>query len=323
MSVAIVYHPDYGLHDTGDSHPEQADRARWIADGLRTAPFSDNLQWMRPEEARVSWIERVHSPEYRQYVEEACLRGQRVADFGDTLICEDSYRVARLAAGGALRAVDAVMRDGYTRAFSCGRPPGHHARYEQAMGFCLFNNVAIAAAYAEEQYQLERVCIIDWDVHHGNGTQETFYCSPRVLFCSIHQLPLYPHTGETWDCGTDAGHGLTLNVPVEPGAGVESFRNALAHDIAPLVADFRPQLFFISAGFDAHALDGISEIRLASEDYHELTAIICRWADQHAGGRVVSVLEGGYHPQALVESARYHVAALLNLPKSVIAGVHK
>jgi acetoin utilization deacetylase AcuC-like enzyme len=309
--VAIVYHPDYVLHDTGPHHPEQADRAARIAGALRAAPFADALTWMRPEPAEPRWIETVHSAEYRAFIEESCLSGRRTVDFGETLICEESYRVATLAAGGALRAVDAVLRDGYARAFSCARPPGHHARYEQAMGFCLFNNIAIATAYAEITYQTDRVCIIDWDVHHGNGTQETFYRSPRVLFCSLHQLPLYPHTGESYDCGSDDGHGLTVNVPLAPGSAIEAYEEALHSDLAPAIEAFRPRLFLISAGFDAHAEDAIADLRLRSADYATLTRMVRTWADRYAEGRIVSILEGGYHPQALVASALAHVEAML------------
>jgi acetoin utilization deacetylase AcuC-like enzyme len=179
--VAIFYHPDCLLHDTGPQHPERPDRLTVVRRALESAPFAGHLHWYEPDPVEGRWIERIHSPEYRHFIEESCLKGRTHLDYGDTVICPDSYRAALLAAGGALGAVDAVFRDGYTTAFSLMRPPGHHASTEKAMGFCLFNNVAIAAEYAKEIYGLERICILDWDVHHGNGTQDIFYESPSVL----------------------------------------------------------------------------------------------------------------------------------------------
>lgn len=310
-AVAVFYHPDCLLHDTGTHHPESADRLIVSKQALEQAPFAGNLHWHTPDPAPSRWIESIHSSDYRHYVEESCLKGKHYVDLGETIVCEDSYRAALLSAGGALGAVDSVMIHGYGAAFSLTRPPGHHASTEKAMGFCLFNNVAIAAQYAESAYGLERICIIDWDVHHGNGTQDIFYGSPSVLFCSIHQLPLWPNSGEHMETGTMAGKGLTINCPLPNGAGIDLYLECLEHDILPRLEEFQPQLFLISAGFDAHRDDPLADIQLSTEDYHELTRWVLKQADRHARGRVVSLLEGGYNLNVLGPSIQAHVRALV------------
>ncbi len=312
--VSVFYHSDCLLHDTGSQHPENAARIKVAKQALEEASFADNLHWHKPELAPVKWIESIHSSDYRNFIEESCLRGKHFADMGETVICEDSYRAALLSAGGAIGAIDSVMVDGYGASFSLTRPPGHHASTEKAMGFCLFNNVAIAAQYAESAYGLERICIIDWDVHHGNGTQNVFYGSPSVLFCSIHQLPLWPNTGEYDEIGTKAGKGLTINCPLPNGAGIDLYMECLEQDILPKIESFQPQLFIISAGFDAHRLDPLADIQLNTEDYSELTEWILKQADRFAHGRVVSLLEGGYNLEVLGPSVATHIEALVNHP---------
>ena len=314
--VAVFYHPDCLLHDTGDQHPETAGRLKAAEEALRRAFFADRLHWHRPTPVAARWIEAVHSPEYRQFIEESCLVGRRHVDFGETVICEESYQAALLSAGAAVGAVDAVFRDGYQTAFALTRPPGHHAGMEKAMGFCLFNNIAIAATYAEETYGLERVCILDWDVHHGNGTQDIFYGSPRVLFCSLHQQPLYPHTGAPEETGQHGGRGLNLNVPVPAGAGIDFYLEAMETKVLPGIELFGPQLILISAGFDAHRLDPLADVDLESRDFYRLTRLVLDVAERHAHGRVVSLLEGGYHLDALAESVGEHVRALVDGPAS-------
>jgi acetoin utilization deacetylase AcuC-like enzyme len=314
--VAIFYHPDCLLHDTGSQHPEQPARLTEARKALLAAPFAGRIHWHEPQPAGAEWIERIHSPEYRHFIEDACLSGRRHVDFGETVVCPESYRAALLAAGGALGAVDAVFGEGYASAFSLTRPPGHHASTEKAMGFCLFNNVAIAAQYAETVYGIERVCIVDWDVHHGNGTQDIFYASPSILFCSLHQLPLYPHTGELHESGSGAGAGLTLNCPLPGNSAIDHYLDALDEVVRPRLRAFEPELFLISAGFDAHRLDPLADIQLESADYHTLTRWVMEEARISARGRVVSVLEGGYHLQALAGAITEHVRALLEVPDS-------
>jgi acetoin utilization deacetylase AcuC-like enzyme len=308
--VAIFYHPDCLLHETGSHHPEKPERLEAVRTRLESAPFASRLHWYRPEPAPAHWIERVHSPEYRQFIEEACLKGKSHVDFGETAVSPESYHAACLAVGAAIGTVDAVFRDGYQSAFSLARPPGHHASMEKAMGFCLFNNIAIAARYAEETYGLERVCILDWDVHHGNGTQDIFYQSPSVLFCSIHQLPLYPHSGEFHETGAGAGSGLTVNCPLPNGSGIEQYMEALQTEILPEIRSFQPQLFLVSAGFDAHRDDPLADVVLDSRDFHTLTRWMMACAAQFTNGRLVSILEGGYHLDGLADSVFEHIRAL-------------
>lgn len=309
--VAIYTHQACELHDTGSGHPESPQRLPVIRKALEEAPFAESLHFYEAVPAETKWIECIHTREYRTYIEETCLKGKSTVDMGETLVCEDSYKAALLSAGAALKCVDAVFRDGYPAAFSLSRPPGHHASEERAMGFCLFNNVAIAAHYAEQAYGLERLCILDWDVHHGNGTQHLFYNSPTVLFCSLHQLPLYPHSGEFHESGAGAGSGLTINCPFPNGATIEQYMEALENELLPVLRSFRPQLFLLSAGFDAHRLDPLADIKLESGDYHRMTRWLRKQAETFANGRIVSLLEGGYHLDAIAESATAHLAGLV------------
>ena len=308
--VAIFYHPDCLLHDTGQGHPETAARLTAVKAALEAAPFASQLHWHKPAPVEARWLEGIHSPDYRHFIEEACLQGRHFVDTGDTVVCHESYHAALLSAGAAVGAVDAVLKEGYRSAFSLTRPPGHHASTEKAMGFCFFNNIAVAAHYAEVAYGLERICILDWDVHHGNGTQDIFYESPSVLFFSLHQLPLFPHTGEFHETGMGPGAGLTINCPFPNGAGIDLYREAFEQEILPKIAEFQPQLFLVSAGFDAHRLDPLADIQLESQHFHTLTNWVLEQADRYSMGRVVSILEGGYNLDALAESVSEHVRAL-------------
>jgi len=308
--VAVVYHPDFACHDTGAASPEAVWRTEKVSAALRAAPFAGALRWVEPAPVEVQWLEWVHESGYRQYIEELCLSGRRELGDGETIVSERSYEVALLAAGAATRAVDAVMQEGHRAAFSCARPPGHHALRAQGMGFCLFNNVAIAAEYACGHYGLQRVAIVDWDVHHGNGTQEIFYASPHVLLCSVQQKDWWPFTGETHEDGAGEGKGLTVNVTAPAGSTGVDYERFFRERFEPAMAQFQPELILISAGFDAHGRDPLGEIALESADYARLTTLVTSWADRWAQGRVVSLLEGGYDEQGLVTSALAHVEAL-------------
>jgi acetoin utilization deacetylase AcuC-like enzyme len=222
----------------------------------------------------------------------------------------DSYRVARLAVGGALAAVDAVTRDQVRNAFTAVRPPGHHALRDRAMGFCLFNNIAIAARYVQEHHGLERVLIVDWDVHHGNGTQAIFYEDPTVLYFSTHQYPFYPGTGAANETGAGAGLGFTVNAPLPAGSGDEEITTAFRGKLIPAAEAFRPQFVLVSAGFDAHRDDPLALLRVTEAGYAALTGIVLDLADRFAGGRLVSLLEGGYNLQALARSVEAHLRVL-------------
>lgn len=308
--LAVVYDEAFASHDTGDRHPETALRARWVAEALRGSDLIEVTDVLQPELIATRWVERIHTREYRSFIEEACLKGLRAVDFGETLVCEDSYRVARLAAGAAVRAVHAVCRDGYGAAFSCARPPGHHARAEQAMGFCLFNHVAIAAVYAQEAMKRERVCIIDFDVHHGNGTQESFYATPAVLFVSLHQHLLYPQTGWDSETGSGGGKGTNLNIPLPAGSDLSRYETAFETLVEPAVRRFQPDIILLSAGFDAHHRDPLSDMQLSAEDYHALTRRIMCLARDFGDCPVASVMEGGYDRSGLERSALQHLRAL-------------
>jgi acetoin utilization deacetylase AcuC-like enzyme len=237
---------------------------------------------------------------------------------GDTMICEASLRVAALAAGSCLNAVDAVIRGDHTRAFCAVRPPGHHASSDRGMGFCIYNNIAIAARYARQKYGLERVLIVDWDVHHGNGTQDIFYRDPSVFFFSTHQWPLYPGTGELSEKGAGEAVGTNINVHLAEGTGGQSALDAVEKHLLPAMDRFKPQLILISAGFDARIHDPLGGLHWTDRDFATWTRTIMHLADQHAEGRIVSILEGGYNPAGLASAVETHVRALAEpLPRTV------
>ena len=314
--TAIVFSPHCREHDTGVVHPEQSTRLDWIVEMLIEENLDGNVEWLEPKDVSVEWIETVHTSGYRAFVEEACLMGRSTLDFGETLISEESYSIAMISVGSAIAAVDAVMAEGYRNAFSLARPPGHHARPSNAMGFCVFNNIAIAAKYAQQHYGLRRVVIIDWDVHHGNGTQEMFYADGSVLFISLHESPLYPHTGSSDEQGIDEGFGATLNIPLKSGTRGADYLNYWEEQVAPAVIDFKPEMILISAGFDAHIADPLGGLCLDSGDFYTLTKAAGALADVLCDGRLVSGLEGGYDRRGMPESAAAHVRALIELSES-------
>lgn len=291
--------PAFLGHETG-SHPENAGRLRAIMAELeRTGQLRD-----RPDPefgaATREQIERIHDPAYVDQVEALANAGGGWID-GDTIVRPDSYSVATLAAGAAVAAVDAVLNGDARRAFVLARPPGHHATPNRGMGFCLFNSIAIAAAHALDR-GLERVFILDWDVHHGNGTQDAFYDSDRVFFCSIHQWPLYPGTGAAPERGQGAGTGYTLNIPLRPGLGDDDYRQVVEESVLPAAREFAPDLVLVSAGFDAHEADPLANMRLTEAGFRDLAKAAMSIAAESAEGRLVAILEGGYDPAALGRS---------------------
>ena len=310
LPTGLVYHPDYLLHDTGPYHPERPDRLRAIVGGLEASGLMAALQRIAPRPAADRWITTVHTQAYLSRLESASKRAPVHLD-RDTAMGPESLRIARLAAGGVLAAVDAVAAGRASNAFAVVRPPGHHALPDRAMGFCLLNNVAIAARYAQQKLGLKRVLIVDWDVHHGNGTQAMFDDDPSVLFFSIHQFPYYPFTGRAKETGVGAGAGTTINVPLLAGSGDAEIIEAFRDKLVPAADRFRPDLILISAGFDAHKDDPLAGLGVTTEGYGALTRIVMAIAQRHAGGRIVSVLEGGYRLKALSDSAVAHVGALM------------
>ena len=251
-----------------------------------------------------------HTPEYVQLVRREIAAGARMLSTGDTAVSEKSLEVALEAAGGLLNAVDAVVGREAKNAFCVVRPPGHHASPDRGMGFCIFNNIAIAARYAQKKHGIGKVLIADWDVHHGNGTQDTFYRDGSVFFFSTHQSPWYPGTGKTWETGEGKGRGTTLNAPFPAGAGRVEIVGAFRDKLVKLANEFKPELVMISAGFDSRLGDPLGKFTLDDRDFADLTGILLEIAERHAGGRLVSVLEGGYSLEGLGAAAASHVEAL-------------
>ncbi|MBC2593157.1 histone deacetylase [Ruficoccus amylovorans] len=309
--TALFQHPDFVHHETGPDHPECLERYRAIIDALENSSLQSELQWHLAEPATLEQLEANHDRDYIRHVEEACLAGTGQFDKGETRVSHESFQVARLAAGAAVGAVDAVLAGACDNAFCALRPPGHHAERAKAMGFCLFNNVAIAARHARKAHGLDRVFILDWDIHHGNGTQHSFYDDGQVFFCSLHQYPFYPGTGNADEQGIGAGKGTTLNLPLPPRTKGDTYQNLLAGPVADAVAGFRPDLLLVSAGFDAHRDDPMAHMDLTEEDFGAMTRTARALADEHCGGRLVSVLEGGYEHKALAASVKAHLRSLL------------
>jgi len=309
--VGFVSDPAYLEHEMGYDHPESPDRLRAIQARLSSTGTIDQLIPIEARPAQKEWIEQVHEPSYVQKLESKSPSSGYASLDADTTLCPGSLSAAYLAAGGALAAADAVMSQQVDHVFCAVRPPGHHAEADRAMGFCLLNNVAIVAKYLQEHHGLERVLIVDWDVHHGNGTQHTFYDDPSVLFFSTHQFPHYPGTGRSTETGKGDGNGLTVNVPMSGGQGDEEYREVFQQVLVPAADQFKPDFVLISAGFDAHRDDPLASMNLTEDGYASLTRIVLDIAAQHAAGRVISCLEGGYHLQALAQSVDQHLLTML------------
>lgn len=298
-------------HDTGP-HVECIARAEFLApENLHGLTTGFEALPVRRHQA-VEWIGQVHRPEYYEFVAEACRAGRHLLDEGDTVVCPRSYEVAIAAVDAVLTAADAVMEGDIANAFCAVRPPGHHALPGRAMGFCLFANVAILARYLQKQHGIERIAIVDWDVHHGNGTQDIFYSDPSVLFISLHQFPLWPGSGRADETGEGAGKGFTLNVPLPPGTGEAEYLRQFESFVLPRVAEFRPEFVLISAGFDAHRDDPLGGLLLTEAGFAQMTRWLKGIAAEHCAGRVISCLEGGYNLPALQRSVAAHVTALMD-----------
>ncbi|HEY0719930.1 MAG TPA: histone deacetylase family protein [Gammaproteobacteria bacterium] len=306
MATAYITHPDCLLHEMGPYHPESPQRLRAIDDRLIAAGLMDHLRHYTAPSASDAQITRVHSPAYLQRLRELAPRHGHVTLDPDTAMNSHSLNAALHAAGAVVLATDRVMDNSVENAFCAVRPPGHHAEPARAMGFCLFNNLAIGVAHALEQHRLERIAIIDFDVHHGNGTETMFRDEPRVLFCSSFQHPFYPHTP------LDSRANL-IEVPLSAGSNSAAFRKGYEEKIFPAVERFAPQMIFISAGFDGHIEDEMSALALTDDDYTWVTERIVALALRHAGGRIVSTLEGGYALNALGRAAARHIKALMRL----------
>lgn len=310
--TGLVYHHAYLEHDMGIWHPESPNRLRAIMQQLEQSGTIQQLIRIEPRRAEDEWITQIHQPGYVATLTKHAPAQGRVSLDPDTSMSPGSLTAAYLAAGGALAAVDAIMDQRVDHVFCAVRPPGHHAEAGRAMGFCLFNNVAIAARYAQKRYGLQRILIVDWDVHHGNGTQHSFEGDPSVLFFSTHQYPHYPGTGRETERGKGAGEGFTINVPMEPGSGDDDYHSIFHESLVPEAAAFKPDFVMISAGFDAHKDDPLANMRLTDAGYADLTAIVAGIAKRYAHGRILSTLEGGYNLTALAASVDAHLTELLN-----------
>ena len=320
-------------HVTGPHHPERPDRIRAVWQAVREAGLLDlpnpwpefrlDLGLLRPSNLRLvnlgepeppgdEHLLRVHPPAYLERIRRVCAAGGGVLDLGDTPVGPQSESVARLGVGAVLRCCDAVARGQVRRAFAAVRPPGHHAEPDRPMGFCLYANVALAARHLQQAHGVGKIAVVDFDVHHGNGTQAAFEDDPSVLFISMHQDPrtLYPGSGHAWETGAGPGEGFTLNVTFQPGADDETYLHALEAQVLPELDKFRPEFLLVSAGFDAHAEDPLAQVQLSEEGFEHITQLLVESAERHCGGRVVSALEGGYNLRALGRSVVRHLVAM-------------
>ena len=308
--TAILADPVYKEHQTGRSHPERPARMDAVVSALeRDGAIKDALR-IPVRSATEDELALCHTRSYIEIARRDVASGARDLSTGDTQISPQSFEVALKAAGGLLNAVDAVVGRKASNAFCAVRPPGHHATPDRGMGFCLFNNVAIAARYAQKKYGIARVAIVDWDVHHGNGTQDIFYGDGSVFYFSTHQSPWYPGTGAVNETGEGKGKDATLNCPLQAGSGHQEILGAFQSKLIPAMRDFKPELVLLSAGFDSRVGDPLGQFTLSDADFAELTTLMLEVANQYAGGRLVSVLEGGYSLTGLAAASAAHVEAL-------------
>ncbi len=310
--TALLLDRVYTQHQPGPGHPERPDRIAAVSYALENSGLLGRMSRIEPRRATEEELTFCHSPHYLDIVRRDFAHGAHELSTGDTAIGPGSMEVALEAAGGVLNAVDAVLSRTAGNAFCAVRPPGHHATPDRGMGFCIFNNVAIAARHAQRRHGIHRVLIADWDVHHGNGTQDIFYSDPAVLFFSTHQSPWYPGTGASDETGHAAGVGTTLNCPFPAGAGHGEIVGAFLNKLLPAAKEFRPELVLLSAGFDSREGDPLGRFLLSDDDFRELTQIMLEIADDTAEGRLVSVLEGGYNLTGLASAVEAHVEELVS-----------
>ena len=310
LPTALISSDVSRRHDTGTGHPECIARFDAIMDRVRQADYFDSLLHLQPRSATNEEILRCHTAEYVEIARRDIAEELPALSTGDTVICPQSLEPALMAAGGACLAVDTVVERKAKNAFCVHRPPGHHATPNKGMGFCVFNNAAIAARHAQQTHGFDKVLIVDWDVHHGNGTQDIFYDDSNVFFFSTHQWPLYPGTGDTNETGHGDGLGTTRNCPFPAGSGRREILGAFERDLLPAVDDFQPDLVIVSAGFDSRIDDPLGGFLLTDDDFADLTALMLQVAADHADGRLVSVLEGGYNLDGLAKAADAHLRRL-------------
>lgn len=309
--TAYLYNEIYTEHDTGWGHPERSERLPAIDNQLRKNPFYKELIMIDIKKSDYKYIEAIHDRSYIERVEKEISRGTKYLDSMDTAVCDRSFEIALYAVGGCLNMCDTIMKGEADNGFCAARPPGHHAERTYAAGFCIFNNIAICARYLQSEYNLKNIAIVDWDVHHGNGTQHSFENDPSIYYISTHQYPHYPGTGSEGETGTGEGKGYTLNIPMRAGSGNEEYLAAFNGKIIPELDKFKPEFILISAGFDAHSYDPLSSIHLSSEMFYKFTRMLMDVARKHSKNRVISMLEGGYDLKGLAEGVENMMKAFV------------
>lgn len=312
MVTGFHYDSIYLAHNAGQGHPERPERLVVALDGLQQASWFADLRPITARPATRDWVQTIHAADYVTRAEQACAAGQPYLDVPDVGISASSFDAALMASGAALALADQVVTREVDNAFALSRPPGHHAEASTALGFCLFNNVAIMARYLQQHHGLDKVLILDWDVHHGNGTQHSFESDPSVMYVSLHQYPYYPGTGAASETGVGTGTGATLNCPMFAGSGDAEYKTAFKERILPAIHAFGPEAVILSAGFDAHNQDPLAQMNLTTGCYEWMTQRMLEVADQYAEGRLISMLEGGYDLNALSECVRVHVDTLMH-----------
>ena len=310
MPTGLVQDARFLAHDTGPGHPERPARLTSALEQLQRQAWFPDLVQIAAAPAELDWVETNHAYDYILRSAAACRRGHRYLDTPDVAICAESQGIALLAAGAGLALADAMMAGRINNGFALVRPPGHHAEQDAALGFCLYNNVAVLARYLQRRHGLEKIAIVDWDVHHGNGTQHSFEEDPSVFYCSLHQYPHYPGTGSAAETGTGRGRGATLNCPMPAGATDSAYERAFREEVLPALNHFKPDAVLISAGFDAHRDDPLADLQLSTGCFDWMTERLMEVAAQHANGRLLSLLEGGYDLRATAESVCAHLARL-------------
>ena len=309
----LIYDPLFSKHITGIGHPEQPRRVTQTYKSLQKAGLTDLCRELTPYEAEEKELEQVHHPNYLKLAQKDIISGRSTLSTGDTQICTDSWNIALRATGGMMQGIDEIFSNRLRRVFSLSRPPGHHATPSKGMGFCILNHIAIAARYAQKKYKVGKILIVDWDVHHGNGTQDIFYEDESVFFCSTHQHPWYPGTGSAEETGSGKGLGSTLNFPFPAGTGRKDLvEGALGEDLSKRINAFKPELILISAGFDSREGDPLGQFKLTDQDFFDLTKHFIELANSFCDGRILSVLEGGYDLSGLSSACCSHLKALLS-----------
>ena len=306
MKTGLITSDTYQNHNTGDGHPEQIARVSVILENFKKIN-NKNLIWKKPSKVKNEILKITHSPDYINFVQNSFPKKELVFLDGDTIISPGSKEATMDAVGSIIAAIDGVQKKEFKNAFCATRPPGHHAKKNKAMGFCIYNNVAVGANYLLDQYNYKKVAIIDFDVHHGNGTQDIFYDNEKVLYISTHQYPFYPGSGTASEKGK---FNNIFNIPLPAGTTSEEYLNAY-ESVLKKIKEFKPEFILISAGFDAHKDDPLAQFQLTSRDFYDLTKRTLKLSKLYCGGKVVSILEGGYDLNALKESTEMHVSALL------------